>query len=154
MKNKIIVIVLIVLFVAGLVLASIFINKVSYGEKDEEAEIIINTNSKISDVNEENFEAEVLNSTKRVLIDFYADWCGPCQMLSPLVDEVASENPDYKFVRIDVDTNENLANKYEILYLPTLVLIENGEEIARSIGYIEKDAIEELVKTGNLALGE
>lgn len=97
-------------------------------------------------VNSSNFEQEVLKSNQKVLIDFYADWCGPCQMLSPLIDEVAKEYTDVKFVRVDVDTNEDLSNQYGVIYIPKLVVIENGNVIDESVGYIEKNQIESLIK--------
>ena len=95
---------------------------------------------------EENFEEEVLESDKKVLVDFYADWCGPCKMISPLIEEVAKEKNNIKFVRVDVDKNEQLASKYNVMYIPTLIVFENGKETNKSVGYIDKDAIIELIK--------
>lgn len=97
-------------------------------------------------VTNKNFDNEVLNSDKTVLIDFYADWCQPCQMLSPVVDEVAKENNNIKVVKINIDEEEDLAVRYEIASIPTLVVIKDKNEIKRSIGVIEKSQIEELVK--------
>ena len=74
-----------------------------------------------------NFEEEVLNSDKTVLIDFYADWCGPCKMFSPIVESVAEENEDIKVVKIDVDNAQDLAIKYQIMSIPTIVVIKNGQ---------------------------
>lgn len=99
----------------------------------------------VIDVNTNNFETEVINSDKKVLIDFYADWCGPCKRLSPIVDKVARENKDVKFVRIDVDNNKELANRYNVSSIPTLVVIENGKEINRSVGLIPEDSILTLI---------
>lgn len=98
------------------------------------------------EVTEENFEEEVLNSDKKVLIDFYADWCNPCKILSPIVEEVAMENPNIKVVKIDVDSNENLAYEYRAYSIPTLVVIENGVEVNRAVGAIPKEDILELIK--------
>lgn len=106
----------------------------------------INNNIIVLEVTENNFEKEVLKSDKKVLIDFYADWCGPCKSLSPIVEEFAKENPDIKVVKIDVDENENLAYKYNANYIPLLVVIENGEEVNRNVGIIPKKEILELVK--------
>ena len=103
------------------------------------------TESAVIDVNTSNFETEVINSDKKVLIDFYADWCGPCKRLSPIVDKVAKENIDVKFVRIDVDNNKELANRYNVSSIPTLVVIENGEEIDRSVGLIPEDKVLNLI---------
>ena len=97
-------------------------------------------------VNSENFESEVLRSKKIVLIDFYADWCGPCQMLSPIVDQVASEHEDLKVVKINVDEAQDLAINYGVISIPTLVVIKDGQETNRAVGLISKNAIEELIK--------
>lgn len=93
-----------------------------------------------------NFDSEVLKSDKKVLIDFYATWCGPCQVLSPIIEEVASETSDIKFVKIDIDENEELAEEYGVVYIPTLVVIENGKETKRSVGAISKDELLKLIK--------
>ncbi|MCR5186029.1 MAG: thioredoxin [Clostridia bacterium] len=98
------------------------------------------------EVNSTNFQKEVIESDKKVLIDFYATWCGPCQMLSPVLEEVAVENSDIKLVKIDVDQNEELAYKYGISAMPTIIVMENGEEINRSIGVISKEDILKLLK--------
>lgn len=97
-------------------------------------------------VNDSTFEQEVLNSNIPVLIDFYADWCGPCKMLSPTVDEVASENDDIKVVKIDVDESQEVAIKYQIMSIPTLVVIKNGKEVNRSVGVIDKEEILSMIK--------
>lgn len=103
------------------------------------------TESAVIDVNTSNFETEVINSDKKVLIDFYADWCGPCKRLSPIVDKVSVDNKDVKFVRIDVDKNKDLMTKYNVSSIPTLVVIENGEEINRSVGLIPEDKVLNLI---------
>ena len=105
-----------------------------------------NSEEVVIQVTEANFEEEVLKSDKKVLIDFYADWCGPCKTLSPIVEEVAKENPELKVVKIDVDSNENLAYKYKTYSIPTLVVIENGEEVNRAVGAIPKNDVLELIK--------
>ena len=97
-------------------------------------------------VNDKNFEEEVLKSEKTVLVDFYADWCGPCKMLSPIVDEVAEEKEDIKFVKINVDESQEKAFKYQIMSIPTLVVIQNGNEVKRSVGLIDKSEILEMLK--------
>ena len=96
-------------------------------------------------VNDKNFEEEVLKSEKTVLVDFYADWCGPCKMLSPIVDEVAEEKEDIKFVKINVDESQETAFKYQIMSIPTLVVIQNGNEVKRSVGLIDKSEILEML---------
>lgn len=95
-------------------------------------------------VNSDNFDAEVLNCDKTVLIDFYADWCGPCKMFAPIIDEVANENQNIKVVKINIDDNQDIAAKYQIMSIPTLVIVRNGNEVARSVGVIDKDKIIEL----------
>ena len=141
---------LLILFCGFLILivgASIIVNQktknvVSTNTNFEEN---VEKTSLVLDVNEENFENEVQNSDKKVLIDFYADWCGPCNRLVPLVDKVAEENENIKVVRIDVDKNENLMNKYNVRSIPTLIVIENGEEVKRSVGLIPEEKILELI---------
>ena len=97
-------------------------------------------------VNGQNFEEEVIKSEKPVLIDFYADWCGPCKMLSPIIDEIAEENSEIKVVKVNVDDSQDLAMKYQVMSIPTLVVIKNGEEVNRSVGLIDKSQVENLIK--------
>ena len=105
-----------------------------------------NAKSDVLDIELSNFETEVIKSEKKVLIDFYADWCGPCQKLSPIVDKFAKEHSEIKVVRIDIDAQEDLADRYNIRSIPTLVVIENGEEINRVIGLVSEEKIIELCK--------
>ena len=118
-------------------------NETNLIEKSEN--VAETTETAVIDVNTNNFETEVINSDKKVLIDFYADWCGPCNRLSPIVDKVSVDNKDVKFVRIDVDKNEELMTKYNVRSIPTLVVIENGKEINRSVGLIPEDKILNLI---------
>ena len=94
--------------------------------------------------NNDNFETEVLNSNKKVLVDFNASWCGPCRMLAPIVEEI-SKREDIKVVSIDVDEEEDLAQEYGISSIPCLVVFKDGKEINRSIGFIQKDEIENML---------
>lgn len=80
------------------------------------------------------------------IVDFYADWCGPCKMLAPIVDTVAEENSDVKVCRMNIDENEELAVKYGIMSIPTLVVIKNGEEVRRTVGVVGKEEILEMLK--------
>ena len=84
-------------------------------------------------VNKNNFE-QVQNSNKTVLLDFYADWCGPCRMVSPLVDEIAAENPQYLVGKINVDSEPELAQAFGVLSIPTLVVMRNGKIANRTVG--------------------
>ena len=151
MKNKIIWFIIFVILVIAIILASRFVNK--QGEEtiqeSKENTNILNEgeeNMNIIKVSDENFEQEVLNSNIPVLVDFYADWCGPCKMLSPIVDEVANENDDIKVVKVNVDESQNTAIKYQVMSIPTLVVIKNGNEVNRSVGLIDKQEVLNLVK--------
>lgn len=97
-------------------------------------------------ITKENFEAEVLKSQKTVLIDFWATWCGPCQMLSPVVDEFAEENPDVSVCKVNVDEQPELAMAFGIESIPTLVVMKGGKAVNKSLGVIPKEKIAELVK--------
>ena len=84
-------------------------------------------------LNQENFN-QVENSEKRVLLDFYADWCGPCRMVSPLVDEIADEHPEFVVAKINVDEEPQLAARFGVMSIPTLVVMEKGQVIGQSAG--------------------
>ena len=91
-------------------------------------------------VTKENFN-EVLNSEKTVLIDFYADWCGPCRMVSPIVDEIANENPQYLVGKINVDNEPELANEFGVMSIPTLVVMKKGKVVNQAAGARPKQSI-------------
>lgn len=95
---------------------------------------------------EKNFNEEVLKSEKPVLIDFWAPWCGPCRMLSPLVDELAEEHSEYKFCKVNVDEEESLAKNFGIMSIPTLIVFKGGEQKARQTGAIPKESVLELLQ--------
>jgi len=93
-------------------------------------------------VTKKNFDSEVLKSKKPVLVDFYADWCGPCRMLAPIIAEIAKEKAErLKVCKVDSDKSKELAGKYNIRSIPTLILFKGGKEVARSIGYRDKKAL-------------
>ena len=96
-------------------------------------------------VNKNNFE-EIKNSDKVVLLDFYADWCGPCRMVSPVVDEIAKENSDIVVGKVNVDDEQELASAFGVVSIPMLVVLKDGQEINRSVGAKPKAQILALLK--------
>ena len=95
----------------------------------------------------EKFQAAVLKSDKPVLIDFYADWCGPCRMMAPIVDQIAEEMADkIKVGKVNVDENQELAMEYGVMSIPTIVIIENGEVKNTLVGVRDKNEIKEMLK--------
>ncbi len=95
----------------------------------------------------ENFINEVMNSDKPVLLDFYAEWCGPCKMLSPVLHEIAEEKADVlKIGKINVDEQMELAQHFQVFSVPTLMLFKNGKAVAKSVGYHSKDEIIAMVE--------
>ena len=89
----------------------------------------------------ENFEAEVIKSEKTVLVDFWASWCGPCRMLSPVVDEIGEERTDIKVGKVNVDEQEELAMRFGIMSIPTLIVFKKGEPVKKTMGVQPKAAI-------------
>ena len=92
------------------------------------------------------FEAEVLKSDKKVLVDFFATWCGPCSMLAPVLEQVSESNTDVKIVKVDVDAEPELMDKYDIMSVPTLLVFENGEVTKKSLGMISKSELLDLIR--------
>lgn len=88
-----------------------------------------------------NFKTEVMQSDKTVLIDFWAEWCGPCRMMSPVIDEVAETLSDVKVCKVNVDEASDLASMFGIESIPTLVVIKNGQTVNKSIGLISKEQV-------------
>ena len=100
----------------------------------------------VKEIKENEFESVVLNSKERVLVDFYANWCGPCKMLRPILDSIASERSDSKIVSINVDEASDLSSKYGIISIPCLILFQDGKEINRSVGLKSKSDIESMIE--------
>ena len=92
-------------------------------------------------INENNFREEVMNSDRKVLLDFWAPWCGPCRMVVPMVEEIAKERPDIKVGKVNVDEERELANQFGIMSIPTLVVMENGKIIRQERGARPKNSI-------------
>lgn len=97
-------------------------------------------------ITSKNFDEEVLQSDKPVLIDFWASWCGPCQMLSPVIEEVAAEVDDVKICKLNVDNEPELASRFGVMSIPTLVVMENGKAVSQSVGFIGKEDVLSLIR--------
>ena len=95
----------------------------------------------------ENFDAEVLKSDKTVLVDFYADWCGPCKMLAPVVESLAEQFADTAVVgKLNVDESEEIAMKYGVMSIPTLIVFKNGQEVDKKVGVQARNVIEDMIR--------
>ncbi|CDB32738.1 thioredoxin [Clostridium sp. CAG:575] len=93
-------------------------------------------------LNSENFESEVLNANEKVLVDFYADWCGPCKMMAPVIEELAEElQGKAKVGKINVDESTDTATQYDVMSIPTIIIFKNGKEVKRFIGVRDKQEL-------------
>lgn len=96
-------------------------------------------------ISKENFTSEVLNSDKTILLDFYADWCGPCRMVGPIVSEISEERNDVKVGKINVDEQPELAAQFQVESIPMLAVIKNGKIVNQAVGYRPKEQIEAML---------
>jgi thioredoxin 1 len=99
----------------------------------------------VSKVSDSDFESEVLKSSKPVVVDFWAEWCGPCRMIAPALEEIAGANDKVKIVKLNVDENPRTAEKYGIMSIPTLMLFKNGELASRQVGAAPKQKLEQWI---------
>ena len=94
----------------------------------------------------DNFEQEVLKSDKKVVIDFWATWCGPCQMMAPILHELETEMPDVQIGKVNVDEQMDLARQFRVVSIPTLIIFKNGQEVQRMVGVTSKEELKDALK--------
>ena len=100
----------------------------------------------IIDLTRENFQAEVTKSDKPVLVDFWAVWCGPCQMMAPILHELETEMPDVQIGKVNVDEQMDLARQFRVVSIPTLIIFKNGQEVQRMVGVTSKEELKDALK--------
>lgn len=98
----------------------------------------------IMEFNQENFQEEIKEGL--VLVDFYATWCGPCKMMHPIIEEIGKGNKNLKIIKVDVDKHDELAHRYGIMSIPTIMLFRDGNMIEKNIGFVSKDILEQWIK--------
>ena len=99
----------------------------------------------VKHINTDDFEEEVIKAEGKVLVDFFATWCGPCTMLAPVLEQVADSKPEVKIVKVDVDEEPELATRYKVMSIPTLIVFEKGEVVKKSLGVISKAELLDLI---------
>ena len=97
----------------------------------------------IIDLTKENFQAEITKADKPVLVDFWAVWCGPCQMMAPILHELEAEMPDVQIGKVNVDEQMDLARQFRVVSIPTLIIFKNGQEVQRMVGVTSKEALKD-----------
>lgn len=100
----------------------------------------------IIDLTKENFQAEITKSDKPVLVDFWAVWCGPCQMMVPILHELEAEMPDVQIGKVNVDEQMDLARQFRVVSIPTLIIFKNGQEVQRMVGVTSKEELKDALK--------
>jgi thioredoxin 1 len=99
----------------------------------------------IKNLSEKDFESAVLKSKGITLVDFWANWCGPCKMMAPVLESISDELKEVSFAKVNVDENENLADKYEILSIPTLLVFKDGKPVDTLVGFMPKDSLKQAI---------
>lgn len=100
----------------------------------------------IIDLTKENFQAEITKSDKPVLVDFWAVWCGPCQMMAPILHELETEMPDVQIGKVNVDEQMDLARQFRVVSIPALIIFKNGQEVQRMVGVTSKEELKDALK--------
>ncbi len=141
MNKKLKLIFQVIIFIAIIIILSILYNNIIGKKQDIKNE----EENKVSilKISSDNFEQEVINSEKTVLVDFYATWCAPCRMMSSILESIAEENSNIKVVKVDIDENQNLAIQYNVMSIPTMIVFKNGEPAKTFVGVTAKEDIVE-----------
>ena len=142
MNKKLKLVFQVIIFIAIIIILSILYNNIIEPKQDikndEEGKKV-----SILKISSDDFEQEVIKSDKTVLVDFYATWCAPCRMMSPILESIAEENSNIKVVKVDIDENQNLAIQYNVMSIPTMIVFKNGEPVKTFVGVTAKEDIVE-----------
>ena len=142
MNKKIKLIIEILVFILVLAGITFGYNYLMDKPDEESKEVAKKENIEIIEIkNTKEFEKEVLNEEEIVIVDFYATWCKPCKIMTTIIEEIASEHTEIKFVKVDIDRNEELAIKYNVMSIPTIMIMKNGEVSKTFVGVTDKEAI-------------